>query len=253
MSSLLHFYSHNSSLLLSKTLAHLALSGLAIAVALVLALPAAVYIGHRHVGSLFAINSANAFRALPSLALIAICLAIFGVSQVDVEIALVALAIPPILTNAITAVDGVDSDVVESARGMGMNERQILTRIELPVSWPLIFAGIRTASVFVIATATLAGIAGGGGLGDIILNQPAYRLTGVIAATLVISALAFVVDTLLGALQRVVTSRGLRIAPQLKTLLPPTTSTGVNPVAGTADLGRPVGRSVAVAPPGTER
>ncbi|MGI8903465.1 MAG: ABC transporter permease [Solirubrobacteraceae bacterium] len=230
MSSLLSFYSHNSGVLLSKALAHLALSGVAMAIALALALPAGVYLGHRHRGAVAAINLANAFRALPSLALIAICLAIFGVSKADVEIALVALAVPPILTNAFTAVDNVDPDAVESARGMGMNERQILTRIELPVSWPLIFAGIRTASVFVIATATLAGIFGGGGLGDIVANQPAYRLVGVIAATLVIAVLAFAVDALLGVLQRLLTPRGLRIAPQLRSLFPATMSTGANPV-----------------------
>ncbi|MDQ2759258.1 MAG: ABC transporter permease [Actinomycetota bacterium] len=230
MSKLVHFYSHNSGLLVSKTLGHLAICALAMAVALVLALPAGVYLGHRHRGSVLAVNIANVLRAIPSLALIAIGFDLLGLSPVNVQVALVALAIPPILTNALTAVGNVDPDAVESARGMGMNERQILTRIELPLSWPLIFAGIRSASVFVIATATLAGLAGGGGLGNIVLNQPDYHLSGLIGATLVICVLAFVLDALLAALQRLLTPRGLSIAPQLKTLMPPTMSTGANPL-----------------------
>ncbi|MGI8411312.1 MAG: ABC transporter permease [Solirubrobacteraceae bacterium] len=231
MSNLLHFYSHNSSLLAQKTFAHLGISALAIAIAVIIALPAAVYLGHRHAGAVVAINTANVVRALPSLALIAISLTLFGLSILNIEVALVALAIPPILTNAFTAVDNVDPDAVESARGMGMTEGQILARIELPQSWPLIFAGIRTASVYVIATATLAAIAGGGGLGDIIVNQPSYHLAGVVGAALVVVVLAFVVDGLLGVIQRAVTPRGLRHSGQLHTILPPTVSSGADPGA----------------------
>ncbi len=105
---------------------------------------------------------------------------------------------PPILTNAYFAVDGVDRNVVEAARGMGMTGRQILLRIELPLALPLIFAGIRIAAVFVIATATIAAVAGGGGLGDIIVNQASYRLSGVVAASLCVSALAFAAAIVLG-------------------------------------------------------
>ena len=86
------------------------------------------------------------------------------------------LAIPPILTNTYFAVEGVDRDAVEAARGMGLTERQILTRVELPLGLPLLLAGFRIAAVFVIATATIAGIVGGGGLGDIMANQVTYGL-----------------------------------------------------------------------------
>lgn len=229
MSNLVHFYSHNSSLLLHKTLAHLGISALAIAVAMVLALPSALYLGHRHRGSAIAVNIANVFRALPSLALIAISFTLFGLGLLNIEIALVAIAVPPILVNAITAVDSVDPDAVESARGMGMTEGQILARIELPQSWPLIFAGIRTASVFVIATATLQALVGGGGLGDIIANQPAYHLSGLIGATIVAVVLAFAVDGLLAVVQRAVTPRGLRLSGQVHTILPPSVSSGADP------------------------
>jgi osmoprotectant transport system permease protein len=134
------------------------------------------------------------------------------------------LAVPPILTNAYAAIDSVDPDAVESARGMGMSERQVLTVVELPLSWPLIFAGIRAASVYVIATTPLAAIAGGGGLGDIILNQPTYGLEGVIAATIVTVALAFAVDGLLGLVQRRLTPPGLVVSKELHTIVPPAES-----------------------------
>jgi osmoprotectant transport system permease protein len=227
MSDLLNFFGDNASLIFEKTLAHLGISALALAIALVLALPLGVYLGHRHSGSFLAINISNVFRALPSLALIAISLALFGLSVLNVLIALVALAVPPVLTNAYTAVDSVDPDAVEAARGMGMTERQVLTDVELPLSWPLIFAGVRTAAVYVVATAPLAAIAGGGGLGDIILNQPTYRLVGVIGATIVVVVLAFAVDGLFALMQRAVTPRGLQVPRELHTLVPAGTDTAV--------------------------
>jgi osmoprotectant transport system permease protein len=217
---LLEFFGDNAGLLVDKTIAHLGISALAMVVALALALPLGIFLGHRHQGSFLAINISNVFRALPSLALIAISLALFGLSLLNVEIALIALAIPPVLTNAYTAVDSVDPDAVGAARGMGMRESQVLTGVELPLAWPLIFAGIRTAAVYVVATAPLAAIAGGGGLGDIILNQPTYRLVGVIAATIVVVVLAFAVDGLLALAQRAVTPRGLHLPRELQTIVP---------------------------------
>jgi osmoprotectant transport system permease protein len=220
MSDLFQFFSDHAGLLASKTLAHLGICAIGIGIAIAIALPAGVYLGHRHRGAYLAINIANAIRALPSLALIAISLALVGLSVLNIEVALVAIAIPPILTNAFTAVDSVDPDAVEAARGMGMRDREVLRVVELPLSWPLIFAGIRTGAVYVIATAPLAAIAGGGGLGDIIVNQPSYRMVGVIAATIVTVALAFAVDGLLGLVQRAVTPRGLTLPKEIKTIVP---------------------------------
>jgi osmoprotectant transport system permease protein len=222
VTDLFNFYTDNTSLLLHKLLAHLGICALGIAIAVAVALPLGVYLGHKHRASWLAINISNGFRALPSLALIAIGIAVFGVSLINVEIALVVLAIPPILTNAYTAVDQVDPDAVDAARGMGMREREVLWQVELPLSWPLIFAGIRTGAVFVIATAPLAAIAGGGGLGDIIVNQPTYHMSGVIAATIVVVALAFAVDGLLGLVQRAVTPRGLTVPKEMHAIVPPT-------------------------------
>jgi osmoprotectant transport system permease protein len=222
MSDLLNFYADHSSLLFNKAVATLEIAALALAIVLLLALPVGIWLGHRHAGSFVAINISNAFRALPSLALIAISLALIGLSLINILIALIALAVPPVLTNSYTAVDGVDPDAVDAARGMGMRDRQVLMKVELPLAWPLIFAGIRTASVFIIATTPLAALAGGGGLGDIIVNQPTYHLAGVIAATIVVVVIAFAVDLLLALVQRAVTPRGLVLPKELQTIVPAT-------------------------------
>jgi len=206
----IRFVADNPGLLAEKTGEHLVLSGAAIGVALVLAIPAGVVLGHLHRGSFLAVNVGNVGRALPSLALIAIGVAFLGIGFANVLVALVVLAVPPMLTNAYVAVDEADAEAVEAARGMGMSPLQVLLRVELPLAAPLLFAGIRTASVYVVATATIAAIAGGGGLGDVIVNQASYRLAGVIGAALCVSALALAVDGLFAALQRAVTPAGLR-------------------------------------------
>ena len=125
-------------------------------------------------------------------------------------IALVVLAVPPILTNAYVGVSEIDTETVEAARGMGMTERQILQRIELPLAAPLLFAGIRTAVVFVVASATIAAIAGGGGLGDVIVNQASYGIEGVIGASILVCGLAFACDGVVAIVQRLVTPKPLR-------------------------------------------
>ncbi|MGH3132225.1 MAG: ABC transporter permease [Gaiellaceae bacterium] len=206
----LEFVVDERALILEKTWDHVVLSAAAMAVALVLALPLGVWLGHLHRGSFLAVNVANVGRALPSLAVIAIGIAFLGVGFANVTLALVVLAVPPILTNAYVAVDGVETEAVEAARGMGMTRWQIVRRVELPLALPLIFAGIRTAAVFVIATATIAAVAGGGGLGDIIVNQAGYGLEGVVGGAICVSVLALAADALLGLVQRLLTPPGLR-------------------------------------------
>ena len=204
------FMGDNGHLLLVKSAETGELAGAALAIALVLALPLGLWLGHLHRGLFLAASVSNVGRALPSLVLIAFGLTLFGIGFWNNTVALVVLAIPPVLTNAYFAMDAVDRDAVDAARGMGMTELQVLVRVELPLGLPLVFAGIRIAAIFVVATATIAAIAGGGGLGDIIVNQASYRLSGVIAAALWVSALALGLDGLLGLVQRAITPRGLR-------------------------------------------
>jgi osmoprotectant transport system permease protein len=209
----IEFVVDERSLILDKTWEHVQLSVVAVVVSIVLALPLGLLLGHLHRGSFVAINLANVGRALPSLAVIAIGIAFLGVGFTNVTVALVVLAVPPILTNAYVAVDGVEQEAVEAARGMGMTDWQVIRRVEFPLALPLIFTGIRTATVFVVATATIAAIAGGGGLGDIIVNQAGYGIEGVVGAAICVSILALAADGLLGLVQRLLTPPGLRARP----------------------------------------
>ena|SRR5947209_6096133 len=204
------FFFNNLSLIAQKTVSHLEVSFAAIGISIVIAIPLGVWLGHAHRFSFFAINVSNIGRALPSLAVISIFIAFLGIGFVNVTAALVILAAPVILTNAYVGVNEVDPDAVQAASAMGMRSRQVLWHVELPLALPLIFAGVRTATVYVVATATLATFAGGGGLGDIIVNEPTYGTSGVIAASLTITALAFLVDGALALIERAVTPRPLR-------------------------------------------
>lgn len=204
------FISHNGSLLVSKTGVLLALSVEALVISLVIAVPLGVVLGHVHRFSFLAINVSTFGRALPSLAILAILLPVVGITRTNVIITLVILAFPPILTNSYVAVEQVDRDAVEAAVGMGMRPLEVILKVELPLALPLIFAGIRTAAVFVVATATLAGFFGGGGLGDIIANEASYHLSGVIGASYVLIVLALAFQVLFKGLEMAVTPRGLR-------------------------------------------
>ena len=206
----IEFLFDNTGLIWDKTVEHVWLSLASLAVAVVIAIPLGVWLGHRHRGSFIAINVSNVGRALPSLAVISIGLGLLGVGFTNVLVALVILAAPVMLTNAYVAVDQVDQDAVRAARAMGMTALQVLWRVELPLALPLIFAGIRTAAVYVVATAPLAALAGGGGLGDIIVNQPTYGPEGVVAGSLAIAALAFATEGVFALLQYAVTPRPLR-------------------------------------------
>jgi osmoprotectant transport system permease protein len=206
------FIVDRSDVVLHALYSHLAISAEAVAIALVIGLPLGVFLGHIHRFSFLAINVSNLGRALPSLAILAIFLPLVGIGKTDVLIALTVLAFPPILTNTYVAIDQVEPEVVDAAKGIGLNPMQVLLNVELPLALPLIFAGIRTSAVFVVATATLAGFFGGGGLGDIIGNQESFRLSGVIGASYVLIALAFVVQLMFIGVERLMTPAGLRVA-----------------------------------------
>jgi osmoprotectant transport system permease protein len=192
------FIGDNADLLLQKAAETAELAFTALGIAILIALPLGLWLGHRHRGLFVALGVSSLGRALPSVALVGFMIAILGVGFWSNTIALVVLGIPPILTNTYFAVEGVDRDVVEASRGMGLTETQILTRVELPLGLPFVLAGVRISAVFVIATATIAGLFGGGGLGDIMANQPAYGLAGVLAAALCVSALALLTAGVLG-------------------------------------------------------
>jgi osmoprotectant transport system permease protein len=192
-------------------LEHLKVSGIALAVSLALALPLGLLLGHRGTGELFAIAAGNAGRAIPELALIALLVAFVGTGTLNVAVALAVLGIPPILTNTFVGVHQVDREAVEAARGMGMSERQIAVRVELPLAAPTIMTGVRTAAINIIATATIAPLAGVLTLGDFILARNVYGDEGVLAGAILVALLALTVELTLAAVQWALTPRGVRL------------------------------------------
>lgn len=191
----------------------LLLSFVSVLICIVVGLPLGAYVGHLHRFSFLAINGSNVLRALPTLALVAIMIPLLGFGFVNIMIALVVLGLPLILTNAFAAVEGVDKGMVEAARGMGMTDWQILSRVELPNAVPLIMTGVRIAWVFVVATAYLAVFAGSPGtLGDTIGNIGGFGQVGILGAALVSMALSLIGYFLLGVLERAIIPKGLTLA-----------------------------------------
>jgi osmoprotectant transport system permease protein len=192
----------------ARLVEHLQISAVSVGLALVIALPPAMYIGHRRRFEFAVVSIANMGRAIPSFGLLFLFVVLLGIGDGPVIIAMVLLAVPPILTNTYVGIQGVDPDTLEAARGMGMTEAGVLGRIELPLAAPVIIAGIRTAAVQVVATATLAAVVGGGGLGRIIADAFAVRdLPQVFAGAVLVALLAIVVEVGLSLLQRLVTPR----------------------------------------------
>ena len=194
---------------------HLWLSAVPLALAILLALPVGLVIGHTRRFELLAVTIANLGRAIPSFAILSIAFQVvlrlwpdqaFGF--LPTVAALVLLGLPPILTNAYVGVQTVDEDTVEAARGMGMREGQILARLELPLASPLIMAGIRTAAVQIVATATLAALIGGGGLGRYIIDGFAQQnIPEVLAGAVLVAGLSIVTEVAFAILERVLAPR----------------------------------------------
>ena len=195
---------------------HVELSALSLGVAAAIAIPLGLLVGHKRRGQFLAVSVANLGRAIPSFALLVLAfIAIsnlwpsLGFSLLPSTVALVLLAIPPILTNTYVGVQSVDPDTVEAARGMGLSEGQVLTRLEVPLAAPLILAGLRTSAVTVVATATLAGFAGGGGLGVFLYagftQQGQEQL--LIGGAILVAVLSVLTEVLFAGLERAVTPR----------------------------------------------
>ena len=193
------------------TLNQVELSVFAIGLSLLVALPIGLYLGHRGVGEWFALTIGSAGRAVPELALIALMATLIGVGVLNLTIALAVLGVPPILANTFVGVHQVDRASVDAGRGIGMTEFEILRKVEVPLAIPTIFAGVRGAAIAIVATATIAPIAGVLTLGDFILNPSIYGNDGVLAGAIVVALLALAFEFSLAGLQRLLTSPGLRL------------------------------------------
>jgi osmoprotectant transport system permease protein len=200
----------------SQLLYHVELSAISIAVAAAIAVPVGLFVGHRRRGQFLAVSVANVGRAIPSFALVVLAFIVVGnidrhlqFTMLPTIIALVLLAIPPILTNTYVGIQSVGADTVEAARGMGLSEGQVLARLEMPLAAPLIMAGLRTSAVTVVATATLAGFAGGGGLGAFLYSGSAQQgqEQQLIGGAMLVAALAILTEVSFAALEQAVTPR----------------------------------------------
>ena len=188
--------------------AHVRISIVATCVAAAVTLPPAVYLGHHRRGGLLAVSIVNIGRAIPSLAIIALFTTIsaVGIGYRPTLIALIALAIPPIFTNAYTGVRDVDPNTVEAARGMGMTSRQVLLGVEVPTSLPLIITGLRISALQVVATATLGAIVGFECLGSLITQGIAQFNDGkLVTGAVLVAALALLTDAFFIIVQRALT------------------------------------------------
>jgi osmoprotectant transport system permease protein len=184
---------------------HIGYTVLAVLVAAVIAIPLGAWIGHTGRGRLVVVGLANGLRALPELGVLVLFVLLIGLGLVPVVLALMLLAIPPLLAGTYSGVSGVDPAAVDAARGMGMTERQVLGEVELPNALPLIVAGLRTATLQVVATATIAAFVSLGGLGRYIVDGQAQRdFVQMAGGAILVAVLAIVLELLLQALGRAV-------------------------------------------------
>ncbi|WP_029289535.1 ABC transporter permease [Cellulomonas sp. HZM] len=216
---------------LSLAAAHVRVTLLAVLLAAVVAMPAGVWLGHRRRGGTLGVVVANTTRALPTLALLTLFASAGLFGNTATVLACAVFAVPPLLTNTVTGVGGVDRDVVDAARGLGMSGARRLWSVELPLSVPLVAAGVRTAVVQVLATVPLAALVGGRSLGSIVVTGFGTQRYGqVLAGGVLVAALCLVAEGLLALAQRAVSPRGLQPAPARSSRRP-------TPVAATADSG----------------
>src|SRR5579864_2365090 len=194
---------------------HIELSGESVLIGAAIALPIGIVLGHFGRFGALAMNVSNVGRAIPSIALLVLAFQIFGLGNVPIIIALTALAIPPMVTNSYVAMREVDPDIKEAARGMGYRDLARLFSVELPLSVPLVMAGIRTSAVQVVATATLAALIAGGGFGRYVIDGLAQQdYTKLFAGALLVAALALATEVSLWGLERLLVPRGIRLLKQ---------------------------------------
>ncbi|NIK55826.1 ABC transporter permease [Kribbella shirazensis] len=197
----------------ARILQHLWYTFAALALSLLIALPIGLRIGHTRRGAFLAINTGNAARALPSLGLL--MLAVLLTDQIGflpVLIALVALGVPPILASTYAGLSGVDPATIDAARGMGMTGREILTKVEIPIGMPLIISGVRSATLQIVSTATIAALVSLGGLGRYVIDGLKLRdFPQMFTGALLVALMALLLDALFALIGRITVSPGLKI------------------------------------------
>ncbi len=200
---------------IGQTLAYLGICGFSIAIAIVIGVVLGAAVSRNPALAFVAVNLSGLIRAIPIIAILFAFVPILGLGFKPTVIALIVLGIPPILLNTYTGLRAIDPAIIDAAKGMGMNRWQIATRIQTPLVTPLVIAGVRTSSVQIIATATLAAFIAAGGYGDYIVNGlNVFNYTELIAGSIAVAVLAILVEVLMSWIQRLVTPAGLKLQEQ---------------------------------------
>lgn len=212
MNKLLDFIMNPNNTYAQHTLDYTRLCAVAIGLAIIIGVLLGIAVARQPIASFTAMNLCGLLRAIPAIAFLVVVLPYLGLGFVPALVALTVLGITPILVNTFTGIQGIDPAAIDAARGIGMTPYQIVRRIQVPLVLPVIAAGVRTAAIQIIATATLAGIIGAGGYGEYIYSG-LYQLdnTQILAGALPVTILAILAEVLLSQLQRVLTPKGLRI------------------------------------------
>ncbi|GLF88873.1 glycine betaine/carnitine/choline transport system permease protein OpuCB [Bacillus safensis] len=211
MDQIIDFLEKNGGELLTKMWEHLYISLIAVVLGIIVAVPLGVVLTRMKRGAGFVIGVVNIFQTLPSLAILAFFIPILGVGKIPAIVALFFYSVLPILRNTYAGVQGVNKNLLESGKGIGMTTWEQIRLVELPLAVPIIMAGVRTSTIYLIGWTTLAAFIGGGGLGDYILiglqlYQPEYIIAGAIPVTI----LAVIIDLSLMKLEKKVTPEGLK-------------------------------------------
>lgn len=203
---------------IGQTIEYLKICGVSIIAAMVIGVVLGAAVSRNAFLAFLAVNLSGLMRAIPIIAILIVFVPFFGLGFTPTIIALIVLGIPPILLNTYTGIRGIDPAMIDAAKGMGMTPWQIATRIQTPLVTPLVAAGIRTASVQIVATATLAAFIGAGGYGDYIVDGlNVFNYTELIAGAIAVAVLAMLVEVFMSWLQRVLTPAGLKVQESAET------------------------------------
>src|SRR5579885_314727 len=219
MNSLIQFILDPRNNFIGNTIAYFEICAVSIIISMIIGVVLGILVSRNAVLGFIAVNLSGLMRAIPIIAFLFIALPLLGLGFLPAVVALIVLGIPPILLNTYTGIRGIDPATIDAARGMGMTSWQIITRIQTPLVLPIIAAGVRTSSVQIVATATLAAIIGAGGYGEYIyLGLRQFDTTQLLAGSLPVAVLALLIEFFMSWLERVLTPKGLRVQAALDAL-----------------------------------
>ena len=207
------FLQEYGSQLLSKAVEHFYISMFALLLAIVVAVPLGILLSKTQRTANVVLTVAGVLQTIPTLAVLAIMIPIFGVGKTPAIVALFIYVLLPILNNTVLVVKNIDKNVIQAGQSMGMTKFQLMKDVEMPLALPLIISGIRLSSVYVISWATLASYVGAGGLGDLVFNGlNLYQPPMIISAAIVVTLLALVIDFILSLVEKWVVPKGLKVS-----------------------------------------